>query len=248
MDRLILMTSATPGIEISWLDGVVDEPPEPEQDVALPIAGAVGERRDALRNRERVLAAAQRLLSESGVEAVEIRDVAQAAGVGVGTVYRRFGDKGGLVAALLNERERVFQDRLLSGPAPLGPGASSRERLVAFLHALADLVDENLPLLRALQGSKTGARFHVGAYRAWRLHATILLLDAAPNLDAAWFAELLLAPLAADLYYHQRYELGVSHERLRENLEFAVDAVLLAAADGVTNPQATAVKRPARSL
>jgi len=233
MDRLIVMTSATPGIEITWLDGVVDELSEPERGVALPIAGAVGERRDALRNRERVLAAAQRLLSESGVEAVEIRDIAQAAGVGVGTVYRRFGDKGGLVAALLDERERSFQERLLSGPAPLGPGAPSRERLIAFLHALADLVDQNLPLLRALQGSRKGARFHVGAYRAWRLHATVLLLDAAPDLDAAWFAELLLAPLAADLYYHQRYELGVTRERLRNNLENAVDAVLSAATDRV---------------
>lgn len=226
------MASVPPATEISWLDDVVDEPPRPEREVALPIAGSAGERRDALRNRERVLAAAQRLLLHSGVEAVEIRDVAQAAGVGVGTVYRRFGDKSGLVAALLDERERRFQDRLLSGPAPLGPGAPSRERLVAFLHALADLVDENLPLLRALQDSKTGARFHVGAYRAWRLHVTVLLLDAAPDLDAAWFAELLLAPLAADLYYHQRYELRVSRERLRRNLQDAVDAVLLAAAGG----------------
>jgi len=211
----------------------MDAVPEPERqglDAPLPLAGVLPERRDALRNRQRVLAAAQRLLSEAGVEAVEIRDVAQAAGVGVGTVYRRFGDKGGLLAALLDERERVFQDRLLSGPAPLGPGAPPRERLVTFLHALAELTDENLPLLRVLQRSKSGARFHVGAYRAWRLHATVLLLDAAPGLDAAWFAELILAPLAADLYHHQRYELGISPERLRRNLEDAVDAVLMATA------------------
>jgi len=208
----------------------VPEPERPRPDLALPLAGVLPERRDALRNRARVLAAAQRLLTRAGVEAVEIRDVAQAAGVGVGTVYRRFGDKGGLLAALLDERERVFQDRLLSGPAPLGPGAPARDRLVAFLHALAELTDENLPLLRVLQRSKSGARFHVGAYRAWRLHATVLLLDGAPGIDAAWFAELLLSPLAADLYHHQRYELGVTPERLRRNLEDAVDAVLTAAA------------------
>jgi AcrR family transcriptional regulator len=177
-----------------------------------------------------VLAAAQRLFSESGVETLEIREVARTAGVGVGTVYRRFGDKAGLVASLLDERERIFQDRVLSGPPPLGPGAPARERLVAFLHSLADLVDENLQLLRALHGSTPGARFRVGAYRAWRLHATILLEEAAPGIDAAWFAELILAPLAADLYYHQRYELGVSRERLGQNLADAVDAVLLAAA------------------
>jgi AcrR family transcriptional regulator len=205
------------------------EPPatdQPRLDVALPMAGVVSERRDALRNREHVLDAAQRLLSRSGADAVDIREVARAAGVGVGTIYRRFGDKGGLVAALLDERERAFQDRLLSGPAPLGPGAPPRQRLVAFLYALAQMTDENLPLLRTLQSSNPGARFHIGAYRAWKLHATILLLDAAPGIDAAWFAELLLSPLAADLYYHQRYELGISPERLEGNLKDTVDAVV----------------------
>jgi AcrR family transcriptional regulator len=207
----------------------------PRLGLALPMAGVVHERRDALRNRERVLDAAQRLLSTSGVDAVDIREVARAAGVGVGTVYRRFGDKGGLVAALLDERERTFQDCLLSGPAPLGPGAPSRQRLVAFLCALAEMTDENLPLLRVLQRSNPGARFHIGAYRAWRLHATILLLEAAPGIDAAWFAELILAPLAADLYYHQRYELGISPERLEENLEGTVDAVVDWASSSATH-------------
>jgi AcrR family transcriptional regulator len=215
------------------LDGLVEQTPETEQprsQASLQMAGVAPERRDALRNRERVLAAAQRIVSESGVEAVEIREVARAAGVGVGTVYRRFGDKAGLVASLLDERERLFQDRLLSGPPPLGPGAPARERLVAFLHGLVDMVDENLQLLRALHGATPGARFRVGAYRAWRLHATILLEEAAPGIDAAWFAEMILAPLAADLYYHQRDELGVSRERLKQNLADAVDAVVGAAA------------------
>jgi AcrR family transcriptional regulator len=219
--------------DVPCLDGLVEDAPETEQPrlgVPLQMAGALPERRDALRNRERVLAAAQRLVLETGVETLEIREVARAAGVGVGTVYRRFGDKAGLLASLLDERERSFQDRLLTGPPPLGPGAPPRERLIAFLHGLAHLVGENLQLLRALHGSTPGARFHVGAYRAWRLHATILLEEAAPGIDAAWFAELILAPLAADLYYHQRYELGLTPERLGQNLEDAVDAVLLAAA------------------
>ncbi|MEJ7798770.1 MAG: helix-turn-helix domain-containing protein [Solirubrobacteraceae bacterium] len=228
------MDAATAAIDISCLDGAMDKSPAGERPclgLALQMADAVVERRDALRNRARVLGAAQGLLRQSGVDAVEIREVARLAGVGVGTVYRRFGDKSGLLAALLDERERIFQDRLLSGPPPLGPGAAARERLVAFLHDLAELTDENLPLLRTLQRSRPGARFHVGAYRAWRLHATILLLDAAPRIDAAWFAELILSPLAPELYHHQRYELGVPPERLRRNLEVAVDAVLVAGAD-----------------
>ncbi|HEV7884871.1 MAG TPA: helix-turn-helix domain-containing protein [Solirubrobacteraceae bacterium] len=227
------MDAELSAVDTPCLDGLVEQTPETEQprsQASLQMAGVAPERRDALRNRARVLAAAQRLVSESGVEAVEIREVARAAGVGVGTVYRRFGDKAGLVASLLDERERLFQDRLLGGPPPLGPGAPARERLVAFLHGLVDMVDENLQLLRALHGATPGARFRVGAYRAWRLHATILLEEAAPGIDAAWFAEMLLAPLAADLYYHQRDELGVSRERLKQNLADAVDAVVGAAA------------------
>jgi AcrR family transcriptional regulator len=220
------MDVVTPPIEISCLDGGMEEVPGPDADRSLPMAGAAVERRDALRNRRRVLAAAQQLLSESGVQAVEIREVARVAQVGVGTVYRRFGDKAGLCAALLDERERSFQERLLSGPPPLGPGAPPRERLIAFLNALTDLTNDNLPLLRALQGSTPGKRFHVGAYRAWRQHATVLLTEAAPALDAPWFADLLLSALAADLYHHQRYELGMAPERLRDNLVHAVDAVL----------------------
>ena len=222
-----MITSVTV-TESSCLDGSMDDRSADATPAPLPMAGDVAQRRDALRNRRRVLAAAQQLLTEAGVDAVEIREVARAAGVGVGTIYRRFGDKSGLCAALLDEHERAFQERLLRGPAPLGPGAPPRERLVAFLHGLADLIDENLPLLRVLQGATPGNRFHVGAYRAWRLHATVLLADAAPGIDAEWFAELLLSPLAADLYYHQRYELGMSAERLRQNLADAVDAVLLA--------------------
>ncbi len=225
------MRPSVTAIATAWLDGSVAEDLDP---LALPgaaplrMADSVSERRDALRNRERVLCAAQRLLGDSGVGGVDIREVAREAGVGVGTVYRRFGDKAGLVAALLDERERAFQERLLRGPAPLGPGAPPRERLVAFLHDLSQLVEENLPILAMLHGAGPGVRFRVGAYRAWRLHVTILLQDAAPGIDAGWFAEMLLAPLAADLYRHQRYELGIAPERLRQNLEDAVDAVLQA--------------------
>lgn len=90
----------------------------------LPVldVGVVRERADAARNRILVLAAAERLFAERGVPGVTMDDVAAAAGVGKGTLYRRFGDKGGLAMALLDEQERELQQQLLTGPAPLGPG------------------------------------------------------------------------------------------------------------------------------
>ena len=70
-------------------------------------------------------------------------DIAAEAGVGKGTLYRRFGDKGGLAFALLDERERGFQERMVYGEAPLGPGAPATERLVAFVGGYVHLVIAN---------------------------------------------------------------------------------------------------------
>jgi AcrR family transcriptional regulator len=60
------------------------------------------ERADAARNRAAILAAATRLIGERGIDAVSVDDVASAAGVGKGTVFRRFGDKAGLVRAVVD--------------------------------------------------------------------------------------------------------------------------------------------------
>src|SRR5215212_11501130 len=60
-------------------------------------------RRDAQRNRERILAAARALFAERGVDAT-LDDVAARAGVGVGTVYRRYPNKDALLDELFEER------------------------------------------------------------------------------------------------------------------------------------------------
>lgn len=48
-------------------------------------------------------------------------------------------------------------------------------------------------------------------------------MAAAPALDHAWFADLLLAPLAADQFAHQRRELGLPLAQVKANLRRAVD-------------------------
>ena len=60
-------------------------------------------RRDAERNRQRILAAAAEVFTERGLDAT-LDEVARAANVGVGTVYRRFPDKETLVAELFQDR------------------------------------------------------------------------------------------------------------------------------------------------
>src|SRR5262252_8401679 len=106
------------------------------------------ERADAARNRAAVLQAAAGLFAEHDVAGVSMDQVAAAAGVGKGTVFRRFGDKAGLAAALLDARERELQGAILRGPPPLGPGADPADRLAAFADAYLDYLLGHLELVR----------------------------------------------------------------------------------------------------
>ena len=159
------------------------------------------ERADAARNRERVLAAAAELIDQHGVDHVSMDQVAKAAGVGKGTLFRRFGDKAGLAVALLDERERALQERLLSGPPPLGPGAPAADRLLAFVEAYLQHAGRNLELVRMSETASPGARYRVGSYRLWHRHVAVLLHEARPDVDADALAHVLLAALQADLLH-----------------------------------------------
>src|SRR3990170_4011017 len=89
------------------------------------------ERRDAARNREALLVATQELIEQCGIDSVTMDAVAAKAGVGKGTVFRRFGSREGLMGALLNFSETEWQASVISGPPPLGPGAPPMDRLLA---------------------------------------------------------------------------------------------------------------------
>ena len=90
------------------------------------------ERADAARNRRLLLATARDMLAERGADQLTMDRLAERAGLGKGTVFRRFGTRAGIFAALLDDDERDFQERVLSGPPPLGPGAPPLDRLIAY--------------------------------------------------------------------------------------------------------------------
>jgi AcrR family transcriptional regulator len=189
--------------------------------IELPLTGPRPrrEREDAARNRARVVEAAARLFHGcDDVERVDMRAIAAEAGVGVGTLYRRFGDKASLAATVLDDHARALQDAILSGPPPLGPGAPAAERLDTFLRALVEHTEKELDLVYAVEHSLPGGRFALGPYPAWHLHTVVLLRELAPDADHAWLADAVLAPLSSSLYRHQRRDRGLTPGEIAEQL------------------------------
>jgi AcrR family transcriptional regulator len=179
------------------------------EDLPLLSAGPVQERADAARNRAKALAAAERLFAARGVAAVSMDDIAASAGVGKGTLYRRFGDKSGLAAALLDERESRLQAAMLGGPPPLGPGAPPADRLAAFAAAYLEFVDAHLDLVVMSQTASPGARLRTGSHRFWCQHCRILLSEAGAA-DPGLRAGAILAALTAEQVRHWRHTEGRS--------------------------------------
>lgn len=175
------------------------------------------ERADAARNRVAILDAAARLFQEHGPDAVSMDAIAAEAGVGKGTLFRRFGDRAGLAVALLDERERALQEAILSGPPPLGPGAPPQLRLAAFADAYLDFL---LPHLELVRQAEATARHEVGAYRFWHLHVRIQLAGV-PDPDFA--AHALLASLSAAHVAAVLPELG--EQRVRRGTELLARAL-----------------------
>jgi len=193
----------------------------------LPVVGQPpAERADAARNRRALLAAAHVLMVQCGVQALSMDRVAAEAGVGVGTVYRRFGDRAGLAYALLDEEERDFQEAFLCGPPPLGPGAPAAARIRAFLHTYLDRLESEAELHALAETRSPTARHGSGAYRTARTHLVTLLTQAGAGADGAYLADALLALVSAGLFLHQRRELGYTADRVKAGLDRLLAGVL----------------------
>ena len=179
------------------------------------------ERGDAARNRALLLDAARRLIAQRGADAVTMDEIAAAAGVGKGTVFRRFGSRAGLMMVLLDEDERASQQAFLFGPPPLGPDAPPLDRLLAFGRDRLRFAHTHHELLSAANrdpqtrhGSPINAPFMV-----LRMHVRMLLASAETtgNLDAQ--TDALLALLDADYVEHQLETAGQSLQSLGDAWE-----------------------------
>jgi AcrR family transcriptional regulator len=182
----------------------------------LPVS-APHERGDAARNRALLLDAARRLIDERGADAVTMDDIAGAAGVGKGTVFRRFGSRSGLMMVLLDEDERANQHAFMFGPPPLGPDAPPLDRLLAFGRARLKFAHTHHELLVAANRdpqSRYGA-----AAAVLHTHVRMLLASAATTGDLDAQTDALLALLQADYVEHQLTQRGQSLQALGDAWE-----------------------------
>ncbi|CAA9581135.1 MAG: hypothetical protein AVDCRST_MAG88-3346 [uncultured Thermomicrobiales bacterium] len=187
---------------------------------AIPGAPPVHERRDAAEHRRRILATARELFAARGVDGVSMQEIARAASVGQGTLYRRYEHKGELCGALMDESVRRFQADILADLAGGGPALAQLDR---FLVRHVAFNEENAPLLGAMADAAFGPRrgsIHAGPMYGWLRDTVRALLRRAvadgeiPPADVEYLADAVLAPLAIDLYLYQRHERGFTPERI----------------------------------
>jgi AcrR family transcriptional regulator len=171
---------------------------------SLPLFGeARPERADAAENRRKVLAAAEELFARCGPANVTMDAVAAEAGVGKGTLFRRFGDRASLARAVISEHEAKLQDAMIRGEPPLGPGASPLERLNAFGRAYLDFLERHAALLMAAEGSYD--RYLTGGpYAFYRTHVGMLLREGGLGDRADYLADVILGPLSATAFMYHR--------------------------------------------
>ncbi|MEV7892228.1 TetR/AcrR family transcriptional regulator [Streptomyces sp. NPDC002817] len=185
------------------------------------------ERSDAVRNRERLLDAARRLVVEHGIECVTMEAVAKEAGVGKGTLFRRFGDRAGLLLALLDEAEVEFEEEYTSGPPPLGPGAPAVDRLTAFGRALIERIADDADLGAALGRQLLVERRHSSdTARAFHRHISTLLREAGVDGDHDMLAHALSALVYFETVDFLLQGSGVPVTRLQATWDDLVRRVL----------------------
>jgi AcrR family transcriptional regulator len=186
------------------------------------------ERRDAAENRARILKVARKLFDEHGVGQVKMADIAQAAEVGKGTLYRRFANKGELCYALMDEHLAVFQDeRLAEMQRMTQAGVPKLQQLSEFLKALVQFTEDHVPFLCEVQqmrlqaGSQNLQLPHFWQYMT--IQALLVTADKEEEfrrgVDISLLPDLLLAPLSADFYRFLRQVKGYTPEEIGSGLQ-----------------------------
>ena len=189
------------------------------------------ERRDAAENRQRILETTRQLFAEQGAENVTMHQIAKAAGIGQGTLYRRYANKGDLCFALLRASFAELRDEFEQSLAK----AESKSRLAQLddlLKQLVDFIENQIPLIGVIvgvvesgNGIKHKSPYHNPLYE-WAHQTVARLLQEAIDqseilpLDTIYTADALLAALNADMYRFQRIDRGFTPEQILQGVRW----------------------------
>ncbi len=182
----------------------------------------VKERADAVRNRLKILSAARDLLQNRSIKEICMDELAKTAGVGKGTLYRRFEDRAALCRALLNDDAVELQNAAINGfGAPMAP--PWLDHIAHLLDALFDFALAHTDMLSEVRALERGAaQFDHPAHR-WQRDTLAIYLQKAidngecPQLATELSAEFMLLPLDTDML---TYHLGRGMPRELMKAEF----------------------------
>lgn len=180
------------------------------------------ERCDAAENRRRILAVAKGLLAQNRLDSTSMQEIARAAEVGQGTLYRRFADKGELCEALFAGDLEVFWQNAESYLKGGGADKPALSRLEWLLAEKVRFIDAHLSLFLTSHEVAGTKRYDIfeKAHHVWTLEHVVRLLEEARAggeaevADVAFTADAMLASFAPPLLAYQRREQGYSLERV----------------------------------
>ena len=192
------------------------------------------ERRDAAAHRRAILSSAQQLFATEGIDAVSMRQIAAAAGIGQGTLYRCYMHKGALCFDIMQERHEFFVASL----AEHFTATASQPALVqldGLFVLFIQFLEEQGALLSTIAASFMPDRFcHEAAHgremvmqsplHMWLNDLVVMLLNQAIArnellpFDVLYTTDALLAALHPMLYRYQRQVRGFSSERILQGI------------------------------
>ncbi|MFK7800935.1 MAG: TetR/AcrR family transcriptional regulator [Anaerolineae bacterium] len=202
------------------------------QTIQQPIAKS--ERRDAAENRQLILATASRLFDENGVESICMSEIAKAAGVGKGTLYRRFSSKGELCLALLDSELRQFQNWVIQTfQEQTQNGVPTSRRLHWFIEQVVTFTVKHLPLMVEIsQAGSENVVQDINQPHFW-MEMTVkghLLqmqergeISAETNLN--YITSALLAPLDARIMKFHIDQRGYTQEQISQGIQVLINGL-----------------------
>jgi AcrR family transcriptional regulator len=171
-------------------------------------------RADAVKNRELLLQTAQRLIAENGVDAVTMSDVAEAAGVGKGTLYRHFPNgKPDLCQVLIDADQRDLQNRTFARLREQGDPLADLEW---FLREVIAFITRNQRFMFA--EATLGIGLDHPAHLWWRLTIRGLLMRMNLTMDVEYASDVLFVMLDPRTIRYQTHARGYDYDRIADAL------------------------------